>query len=159
MKNLALKIGSSVLGLIVVLGYWTFFDRKPAAKGTSHMPGMVLGGGGDKLTVDVDVNGKVQVGMMVEEPRRADGSQPIEEYYENLDPGHHSFVIELAPETTGVVDLRALEPKIGNKLSWTVTRNGKQIAQESDTLDKPLQAGYSQSLQFPIEQATDDENE
>jgi hypothetical protein len=162
MKNLAVKLGFAVIGLCLMLGYWTFFDKKPVSTGASHIPDKVLGGGGDSLIIDLDINGKAQVGMLLEQPRKPDGDQPTEEYYQNLDPGHYSFTVELAPKTMGTVDLRALQPQIGNKLSWTVTRNGKQIAQDSDTLDKPLQPGYAQGLQVQLEseeQATNQDSE
>jgi hypothetical protein len=162
MKNVALKLALAVVGLGLTLGYWTFFDKKPISSGGSHIPDKIFDGGGDRLTVDLEINGKAQLGMMLEQPRKPDGSQPLAEYYQNLNPGHYSFTVELAPKMMGTVDLRALEPQVGNKLSWTVTRNGNQIAQDSDTLDKPLQAGYSQDLQVQLEseeQATNQNSE
>jgi hypothetical protein len=42
------------------------------------------------------------------------------------------------------------------------TNHGKQIAQDSDTLDKPLQPGYAQGLQVQLEseeQATNQDSE
>jgi len=159
MKKVASKLIFALIGMLLVLGYWTFIDKKPISTGSSHIPDKILGGGGDRLVIDVDINGKAQLGMMVDRPHKPNSDQPFEEDYQNLDPGHHSFVVELAPGVTGTIDLRALEPHVGNTIGWTVTRNGKQIAQESDTLDKPLQGGYSQSLQVQLEPEEQSANE
>lgn len=160
MKRMAIKAGLSVFGVLLMLGYWTFFDKKPVSKGGgSHIPDTVLGGGGDQLVIDIDVNGNAEVGMMVDKPHAPNVDQPFEEWYQKVEPGHHTFTVELAPKTSGTIDLRALDPQIGNKLSWTVTRAGKQIAQETDTLDKALQPGYAQGLQVQLESEEQTSNE
>ena len=152
MNSIVKRVLISAAGLGIMLGYWTFFDKKPVTKSSNHIPAKVLGGGGDQLTIEADVNGDARVALMVEQPRDPEGKHPLlEEYSEQITAGHHSYNVELAPKTAGSVELEAVNPQVGNTLTWTVKRGGKQIAQESQTLDKPLDPGYAMALDVDLE--------
>ncbi|HZR27668.1 MAG TPA: hypothetical protein VFA71_02725 [Terriglobales bacterium] len=156
--RLALRAAVAMIGLAAVLAYWTLTDKghKGATSTSSDkMPAKILGGGGQKLAIDVDTTGPAQLAVDTYIPRKPDQSinddQPTEEHVEKFGPGHHTWVIELAPRTGGTFEFEAINPQVGTQLSWTVTLGGKQIAQESDTLDKPLQPGYAFFLQAKID--------
>ncbi|MGH9676307.1 MAG: hypothetical protein ACRD36_04330 [Candidatus Acidiferrum sp.] len=153
MNKLAVRAGLAILGMVAMLAWWTFTGNKSDSKtgSATKMPEKKFGGGGPKVTIEVEVNGPATLGFMGTLPRKADDSQPLEEDAERIAPGTHIWNIELAPHTSGTFDLRANNPQVGNKLSWHVTVDGKEMAHESDTLDKPLQGGYAQDLQVRIE--------
>jgi len=155
-----MKIGTSILGLVMVLAWWTFVEKKPVSTGsTTKMPVKILGGGGSQVVIEVEVNGPAQLGFMGSLPRKPSGDQPIEEDSENMSPGMHSWTVELGKNASGTFDLRALNPQVGNKLKWRVTLDGKEIANETDTLDKPLQANEAQFLQVGTDRKDDDEKQ
>jgi hypothetical protein len=153
MNKLVVRAGVTLVGMASVLAWWTVTGKQ----GSNHtgssrkMPEKIFGGGGQRVTIDVDVNGPAELGFMGTLPRKPNGDQALVEDSEPVSPGAHSWTIELAPHTSGTFDLRALNPQVGNRLSWTITVDGKEFARETDTLEKPLQAREAQGLQVRIE--------
>ncbi len=147
-----MKKKSPVLALLLITALFTGCSRSnPEQSSGGKMPAKIFGGGGRKVFIEVNVSSEAQLGFMGTLPRKPDGSQPLEEYNENISPGTHAWTIELAPHTGGTFDLRALNPQVGNRLAWTVKLDGKQLANETDVLDKPLPAGTAWFLQVGIE--------
>lgn len=153
MKRLLIRAGVSLVGMVAVLGWWTITGRHndSTSVASRKMPAKILGGGGSQVTIEVDVNGPAEIGFMGSLPRKPGGEQTLEEHSERMTAGTHFWAVELGPHASGTFDLRALEPQVGNKLSWTVKVDGKEIARETDVLDKPLRSGEAQGLQAAIE--------
>lgn len=151
--RLVIRAVIALVGLAVVLVYWTFTGRSSKNNNAAHsdkMPARILGGGGPKVTIDVDTTSPATVSFMGDLPSKPNGEQPTEEDAEKVEAGHHTWTIELAPKTSGEFQLEAVNPQVGARLSWNVSLDGKEIANESDTLDKPLAAGYAFFLQARI---------
>lgn len=153
MNRLIVRGAITVLGMVVMLGWWTLTGNRGSNKTSSigKMPAKIFGGGGKQIVIEVDVTGPAELGFMGDLPRKPNGEQAMEEDSEPITAGTHSWTIELAPHASGTFDLRALNPQVGNRMSWTVKVDGKEIAHETDTLDKPLGPHEAQGLQVRVE--------
>jgi hypothetical protein len=56
-------------------------------------------------------------------------------------------VINVPKGAGGEIELSADSPKVGDKLSWKIRLNGETVDEQTETLDKPLPAGYGFFLQ------------
>lgn len=150
--RLAIRAVIAVVGLGAVLLYWTFSGNHKSGSSTSasKIPAKILGGGGQRVIVDVDTNAPARLAFMGDLPRKPNGDQSTEEDTEQFTPGHHTWAVELGPKATGTFFLESINPQVGAQLSWKITVDGKQLADESQTLDKPLQAGYAFGLQANV---------
>jgi len=153
LQRLAIRAGIAILGVVVTLTWWTLTDKNRKQNGTSSsskMPAKILGGGGQKVIIDVETNAPARLAFMGDLPRKANGDQVTEEDTEQFTPGHRTWAVELGPKTAGTFFLESINPQVGAQLGWKITVDGKQIADESQTLDKPLQAGYAFGLQTNV---------
>jgi hypothetical protein len=153
MNRLLVRGAIAVLSTAAVLGWWTLTGIRGSNKTSSigKMPAKIFGGGGKQVIIEVDVTGPAELGFMGVLPRKPNGDQAMEEDSEPMTAGTHTWFIDLAPHTSGTFDLRALNPQVGNRMSWTVKVDGKEIAHETDTLDKPLRQNEAQGLQVRVE--------
>jgi hypothetical protein len=71
--------------------------------------------------------------------------------FERVDPGTHSWTIDIPAQTGGRLEFEAKDPKPGSKLTWTVTSNGHELAHETESLDQPLKAGEAFFLELELD--------
>jgi hypothetical protein len=65
---------------------------------------------------------------------------------EEIAAGHHVWTIDVPEDVSGVLDLGAVAPKPGDRMSWTVRVNGETVVEQSDVLEKPLPPNYAFAL-------------
>lgn len=56
------------------------------------------------------------------------------------------WTIDVPEDVSGVLDLGAVAPKPGDRMSWTVRVNGETVVEQSDVLEKPLPPNYAFAL-------------
>ncbi|HEV8525036.1 MAG TPA: hypothetical protein VGQ71_11090 [Terriglobales bacterium] len=157
MKKLATRAAISLLGMAITLGWWSLRGNSGSADHTlEKIPAAVWEGGGSRLTIEAEVSDPARINAAFHGPAPSGDERRYLEAWENISAGRHSWTIALPAGTGGVLDLGIPEPKIGSRISWTVTLNGQTIVQESDALEKPLEAGYAFGLQANLGQDTED---
>jgi hypothetical protein len=154
----------AVLGVAVMLGWWTLTDRSHKSKNavsSSKIPSKILGGGGPKVTIDVDITGPAELSIETYLPRKPGQNlddQSRESDIEKLDAGHHTWVVELAPTAAGDFQLEAVNPPVGTRLGWSITVDGKKLADESESLTEPLKSGEAFFLQANLDKEEEEQS-
>jgi hypothetical protein len=157
-KDKAKQIVISILGLVAMLGYWSFCGTSKVPGHTTDegkIPSVIWEGGNNKLSIEADTTTPATMRVSFQAP--AEGDKDYEERYheawEKIEPGHHSYTVAF-PETTdfSTVELGADNPKVGDELSWVVKLNDEVVQEDSYTLEKPLDEGYAMFLQVELEQ-------
>ena len=130
------KILSSLLGMVVVLAWWTLRgSHAPPEQVVNAIPPKVWDGGGGTIAIDVDTN--VAATLSIGFSERRDGGRSMTTL-EKVDPGPHSWSVEVPRNAGGYIEFEADAPKPGAKLSWTLRHDGRRIASADETLDQPL---------------------
>ena len=141
-----LKRGAlAILGMVVVLGYWTikghFTDSASAS--LSHIPDKVWGGGGGQMVVEAETSEPGRIYVSFETDKPIDSSEhKFLETWEKVDAGSHSFTIDVPAGVGGTVEIDAENPKVGSKVAITVKVGGSVVAEDSSVLNEPLHPGY-----------------
>jgi hypothetical protein len=65
--------------------------------------------------------------------------------------GSRTWTVEVPPAAGGYIELNAEEPKVGDRLKWTVSVNGRVIDEQSETLQEALKPGYAFFIQIHME--------
>ena len=110
------------------------------------VPAVVLGGGGDKVVVDLDLNAPGNIELEV-----ARGEQERFVARELLDAGSYSIAFEVPAGAWFIVEASPNEPEVGDEMSWVVKLNGEVAQRSREVLDKPLPDGYGFFMQFEYE--------
>jgi len=138
------KLLSSLLGVVVALTWWTIRGSNTHVEQAQAIPAKVWNGGGGTIAISVDstIAGRLSVEFI----ERKDGGRQLETG-EQVGPGAHSWSVEVPHNAGGYVEFQADAPKVGDRMSWTIAYNGKQIAQDEMTLQQPLQSNEAFFLQ------------
>ncbi|HEX9764876.1 MAG TPA: hypothetical protein VGA39_06295 [Candidatus Acidoferrales bacterium] len=146
-KNLAIRAGVAVLGAAVMLAWWTLRgDKGDSTTATeSRIPARLWEGGGATLIIELETS----------EPTRVHASFGSNdrslEADEDIAPGRHTWTLDLPADCIAFFSPSAKDPKVGARMSWTVTLNGRVLLEESETLEKPLEPNYAFGLTLEIE--------
>jgi len=150
MSGLAKKVGGAILGLAVMLAWWTLTGGGNGRAPDSSIPAEVFGGGATQVTVEASANEPAEMITMLFEPAdrpHEKGAQAVEKF----GPGPKSWTIRMPPGTGGYLELRSPAPKVGSHIEWVVKVNGREVARESQTLEEPLKEGYGFALMYEVD--------
>lgn len=153
MSGVAKKVGGAVLGLAVMLAWWTLRGGPDSGSMDSSVPAQVYGGGATQLTVEAAANEPVEMITMFFAPsdqHHEKGAQALEKF----GPGSKTWTVSMPPGTGGYVELRSPAPKVGSHIEWVVKVNGREMARESQTLEEPLKEGYGFALMYEVDDFT-----
>lgn len=152
MNYLMKRAAFGVLGLVIVLAWWTLTGKHESTPSMDKIPSKVWEGGAGHVTIEVDSSDPATLRADFEKADPSDPSKPHQrlQTWEKVAAGQHSWTIDVPSGTLGTLEFEAVGPKPGSKLSWTVHAGGKQIAQETQTMDKPLQANEAFFLQIEV---------
>lgn len=137
------KLFMTVLGVVVMLTWWTIRgSHAPPEEVVESIPAKVWDGGGGTLSIDLDTNvaGKLSIGFDGEKERSMTA-------IEKAAPGTHSWTVEVPRGSGGYIEFNAEAPQPGAKMSWTLRHDGRLIASQTETLDRPLQNNEAFFLQ------------
>jgi hypothetical protein len=153
MTNWMLKLlkrgGLAVLGVVVCIVWWSI--RGGGGGGgevVDGIPAKIWEGGAATMTIDVETSCPARLNLTCSR-WRADNEDEEEsiECWQQIDAGTHSWTIDIPATGGGYIDLTAEEPPVGARLRWTVRVNDMVVAEETQTLDQPLEPNYAFGLQ------------
>jgi hypothetical protein len=132
MQNLLKRGVMSILGVVVMLAWWSFRGSDANTDSADKIPGKVWAGA-------------AQMRVSFNEYEKENGRSL--ETYEDAPAGSHSWTIDLPARSGGYVELGAVDPRPGDKLSWKVSVNGRVMSEQSETLAQPLEKNTAFFLQ------------
>jgi len=147
MSNLVKQGLIAVLGLVIVLAWWSW-----TGDGTSEtsegIPAKVWEGGAARLTVEVENTCPARFNLTFNE-REQDGRSL--ETWTKVGAGTHSWSIDVPARVGGYIDFTAENPQVGDRLAWRVKVDGRVVDEQSQTLEQELEPNYAFGLQAYFE--------
>ncbi|HEV8336579.1 MAG TPA: hypothetical protein VGR67_09200 [Candidatus Polarisedimenticolia bacterium] len=154
MERLLKKSVMTVLGVVVMLGWWTvrgWFEGKASAESLSHIPTKVWDGGGGTVVLEAEASEPARVSASFETDLQVnDPNHKFLESWERIDAGTRTFAIEVPQHVGGTVEVSIENPKVGSKVRVAIRVNGRVVAEDSLTLDEPLKPGYGFFAQLEL---------
>jgi len=142
MQHILKRVALAVLGVLLMIAWWELTGDRRTNNEVKGIPAKVWEGGGGILAVDVETTSAARFSISF-----GDEKERSLHAWELVDAGSHSWSVDIPPGTGGYIELGAQEPKVGDKLQWKITLDGKPIEEQSETLDAPLKSGYAFFLQ------------
>lgn len=148
------QILSWIVGLALMLGYWTVRDKLSGADegvGQGKIPAKIWEGG---RTVRVRSNasdpGTVSVTFETNLPPD-DPKHRFVETWEKVPAGPHTVTIDVPPGVSSTVERSSEGAKPGSTVEVSVEVQGAVAARDADTLSQPLEEGYGFFAQLHFE--------
>jgi hypothetical protein len=138
----------SALGLVLVLGWWTFTGNSISTqKAQDTIPSSVFGGGAAKVEIEAETTtaARMMVGFSDES-----GERNLESY-EDVPAGTYRWAIDVPSQIGGYVELNAVAPKAGDRIKFRILANGRTVFEDQDELLQPLEPGYAFFVQAYLE--------
>jgi len=154
MGGVAKRIGLGALGVALMLGFWTVkgWLVGEASATSAHIPDKVWEGGGGSVVLEVETTGPARVSASFETNDQVDNAgHKFLETWERVEPGLHLYTVELPREVSGIVEAGIDDPKVGARVRVAVKVHGETVAEDSQTLTEPLQAGYGFFAQVELD--------
>jgi len=145
MQNLLKRVVMGVLGVAVMLAWWSFRGSDANVESANKIPAKVWDGGAGAMTIETESTCAAQMRVSFSEEGQENGRSM--ETYEDVPAGAHSWTIDVPAGAGGYVELNAVEPKVGDRLTWKVSVNGRVVSEQSETLGQPLEKNTAFFLQ------------
>jgi hypothetical protein len=145
MQNLLKRGVMSILGVVVMLAWWSFRGSDANTESADKIPVKVWDGGAGTMTIEAESTSAARMRVSFSEEEKEDGRSL--ETYEDVPAGSHSWTINVPAGTGGYVELGAVDPKPGDKLTWKVSVNGRVVSEQAETLAQPLEKNTAFFLQ------------
>jgi hypothetical protein len=130
----------TVLGLVLVIGWWTITGNSiSTAPDQDKIPTIVFGGGAGVLEIEAETTSPAR--MLVSFSDES-GDRHLETY-EDVGVGTFRWSVDVPSEIGGYVELNAVAPKAGDRLKFRILSNGREVFEDSDQLETPLEPGYA----------------
>ena len=138
-----------IMGTVGVLAYWSLRGSNSSSKASEGIPPQVWGGGGAKLSVDVESSAPARFSITFDERNKTDARSL--ETWTKVGPGPHSWTVDVPARVGGYIDFDAEDPKVGDQLHFKIMINNQIVDEQADTLKEPLQSGYAFGIQAHFE--------
>jgi hypothetical protein len=154
MERLLKKSVMTVLGVVVMLGWWTVrgrFEGKASADSLSHIPAKVWDGGGGTVVIEAEASEPARVSasfatnLQVDDPNHR-----FLESREKMEAGTRSFTIDVPRNVGGTAEVSIENPRVGSKVRLAIRVNDRVVAEDAVTLDEPLKPGYGFFAQLEL---------
>ena len=132
------KILTSLLGMVVVLTWWTIRGDGRHHELANSIPPKVWDGGGGTIAVAVNTTaaGKASISFGEDKDKGRDLVA-----FEQVGPGSHSWSVEVPRNAGGYIEFEADAPKVGDRISWTIAKDGRRVLADAITMERPLEKG------------------
>lgn len=149
MTDLLKRAFVTVLGIAVVLAYWSFTGDDGASKTSEGIPAKVWDGGAAILTVAVETTTPARFSVTFGERVKEDGRSL--ETWTKIPAGSKSWSINVPARVGGYIDLGAEDPKVGDRLAWKIEVDGRVVDEQTEALEEELKPNYAFGLQAYFE--------
>jgi hypothetical protein len=139
----------AIVGLALTLAWWSIRGGGSGGASQEGIPARVWNGGGGSLTVEVETTCPAKMSIGFNE-RKNEGAKSLETW-ERVEAGSRSWTVDVPPAAGGYIELGAIEPKVGDRLKWKVSVNGRVIDEQTETLEEALKPGYAFFIQLHLE--------
>jgi hypothetical protein len=130
----------TVLGMVLVLGWWSFTGNSISTSPTTDkIPASVWGGGAGVLEIEAETTTPARMSLSFSR----DAQDEHIETYEDVPAGTFRWKIDVPSATSGYVELNALAPKPGDRVQFRILSNGRAVFEDVEQLDQPLEPGYA----------------
>ena len=147
LKRKAIGLVLGILGLAAWLGYHSLVGGNgDSSKELKEIPKTVFSGGAGDLTLAIQMN---KPGYLLAE--FSHGKEEKEKIIarEELAEGDHYYKIDLPQDLSyGYFELEIPDATVGAQLSWKVDFESRELLNEHDVLDKPLEQNQAFFLQM-----------
>jgi len=134
------SIVRTVLGLVLVLGWWTFTGNSVSTNpALDEIPASVWGGGAGTLAIEAETTSPARMSVSFS---RDNGDDYLDSH-EEVAAGTHRWSIDVPSDAGGYVELGAVDPKPGDRLNFRILVNGRTVFEDSDQLEAALEPGYA----------------
>jgi hypothetical protein len=138
----------TVLGLVLVLGWWTFTGNMVSTdKAVAKIPASVFGGGAAKIEVEAETTTPARMMIGFSDDK---GDRHLESY-EDVAAGTFRWTIDVPSEIGGYIELNANAPKAGDRMKFRVKSNGHTVFEDTQELEQALEPGYAFFVQAYFE--------
>lgn len=148
------RVVIGVVGLVVVLGWWTLIGRGGKSDTTvARIPDRIWEGGGGKTTVDVEFShpGEVTLDFYCwDESGKSPHAAQSFIAKQDVPAGKHHFVVEVTPKTNVCGYFRIPGSKKGARIAYTLVCGAKKIGSDEGTAEEDAQPGNDFELRTPI---------
>ena len=154
MDGLAKRFVMGVLGVAVMLGFWTVkgWVTGEAGATVSHIPDKVWDGGGGTIVVEAESSDPARVSISFETNTPIDSADhKMLETWERVGPGLHTWSIDVPAGVSGTAEVDAEAPRPGSKVRVAVKVGDRTAAEDGLVLDGPLKAGEGFFAQVHLE--------
>ena len=150
LKNLAIRLGLTILGVAITLTWWTLHPGKSNTQSKNSIPASVWGGGATKIEVEAESSSGASMNISFSDHSKPAGEQPILETQEKLtaNGGTRTWSVNVPDKVGGYIELDAEHPKAGDWLKWRVLINGKVVNEDKQVLEKDLEPNTAFFLQL-----------
>ena len=154
LKRMGLKVVTSVLGVIIMIGYWTVSDACAGRGGSggggelNKVPAKVWQGG-SPVTIETDVSHAGFIRVSFERPKPGGQEHEYVHAQQNLAAGHHTFTISVPPGVSGVLETEILQPPSGATASISLDADGKHL-EDKGQLEGALEPGSAFFVQIEV---------
>lgn len=141
-------LSKAVLGMVLVLGWWTITGNSiSTSKAADRIPASVFGGGAAVVEIEAETTtpARMMIGFSDES-----GDRNLESY-EDVPAGSYRWKIDVPNGIGGYIELNAVAPKAGDRISFRILANGEAVFEDQDELLQPLEPGYAFFVQAYIE--------
>lgn len=150
MKKLLVRLVLAVLGVAVTLLWWTYRDRDSHAQSVEHIPAQIAGGG-NQLEIEATASTASTLRVTFEDGHKPAGQQILAEAWEKMPAGSHTWRVNVPSGVGGYIELNADQPVAGDTLSQHIRMNGKNLYDENDRLERPLEPNTAFFVQYHAE--------
>lgn len=152
--DLLKRAGFSVLGLVLVLSWWSFrgwaCDRDDSTQ-LKAMPAAVFDGT-TAVDFDIDVTGGpayIRATFSRQKPGYED-TERVHVHEETVPAGKKRYTVRVPKSCDGYMELGSTT--VGTTVLLTVSILGKETFREQDTLNEPLKPNYAFAVQWETDE-------
>jgi hypothetical protein len=133
--------------MAATLVWWSIRPGDGKHSSTDHIPAEVWSGGAGVLSIETEASCPATLHVsFVDRDKDVDESRLLETW-EKIPAGSRSWTIQVPPSAGGTVELNADTPRVGDRLRYRLSVNGRVVDEQSESLEEELQSGYAFFLQ------------
>lgn len=129
----------AVLGLVVVLGWWTLTGNRVSEAPVTAVPPSVWGGGKGTLEIEVETTSPAEMRVSFDRDETEESLESVEK----VGAGVHRWTIDVPEDVGGYIELGAIDPRPGDRLDLSIRVDGRLVFEDSDELETALEPGYA----------------